>query len=85
MPKKKVSKVKYSLQEIDSICPECHKHVPNKVDGKCFIPTSLENWGEHYTNICPHCGYSFDNTTFVMGSHIKQFLPDIHTLQYLNY
>ena len=54
MPKKKVSKVKYSLQEIDSICPECHKHVPNKVDGKCFIPASLENWGEHYTNICPH-------------------------------
>ena len=78
MPKKKVSKVKYSLQEIDNICPECHEYIPNEVNGKYFIPASLENWGEHYTNTCPHCGYSFDNTTFVMGAHVKQFLPDIH-------
>ena len=64
MSKKKVSKVKYSLQEIDNICPECHEYIPNNVDGKYFIPASLENWGEYYTNTCPHCGYSFDNTTF---------------------
>lgn len=54
MLKKKVSKVKYSLQEIDNICPECHEYIPNNVDGKYFIPASLENWGDHYTNTCPH-------------------------------
>lgn len=76
--KKKVSKVKYSLQEIDNFCPECHKHVPNKVDGKYFIPASLEGWGDSYTNTCPYCGYSFDHTTFIMFPHIQQFLPDMH-------
>ena len=78
MAKKKVSKVKYSLQEVDYICPECHKYVPNKVDGKYFVPSSLEIWGDMFTNTCPHCGYSFDNTTFVMGIDIQRFLPDIH-------
>jgi len=78
MAKKKVSKVKYSLQEVDYICPECHKYVPNKVDGKYFVPASLEIWGDMFTNTCPHCGYSFDNTTFVMGIDIQKFLPDIH-------
>ena len=78
MSKKKVSKVKYSLQGANWICPECHKAVPDKVDGKYFIPASLVYWGDSFTNTCPHCGYSFDNTTFVMGAQIKQFLPHIH-------
>ena len=75
---KKISKVKYSLQEIDLLCPECHKSIPNKVDGKYFIPASLEGWGNSYMNTCPWCGYSFDNTTFVMGPHVQQFLPNAH-------
>ena len=50
MPKKKVSKVKYSLQEIDNICPECHEYIPTKVNGKYFIPASLEVWGDAFMN-----------------------------------
>ena len=73
----KISKVKYSLQDIDYICPECHKAIIGKIDGKFFIPSSLEDWDKNYTNICPHCGTCFGNTTFIMFPHIKQFLPNV--------
>lgn len=76
--KKKISKVKYSLQEIDYICPECHEKVPSIVDSKYFMPGSLEGWGSHYTNTCPHCGYSFDKTKFIMFPHLQQFLSKVH-------
>jgi len=71
---KKVSKVKYSLQNIDTICPECHKNTYDKE--KWFIPASLEKWGDTYTNVCPHCGYCFDNTTFLGFLQVKKYFPD---------
>lgn len=74
--KKKISKIKYALMNIDSFCPECHKCVPNKVNGKYFIPASLKGWGDSYTNTCPYCGYSFDNTELLMFPHTKQYFPD---------
>jgi len=74
--KKKISKIKYSLCNIDWLCPECHKDV-SKLD-KNFVPRSLEGGWENngYHNTCPYCGYSFDNTYMIMFPHIERYFPD---------
>ena len=70
--KKKISKVKYALMNIDYYCPECHK----KSDIKLWTCSSLEGWGPSYSNTCPHCGYSFDNTELLMFPHVEQYFPN---------
>lgn len=70
--RKKISKVKYALMNIDSFCPECHKHV----DERLWTCSSLEGWGPSYSNTCPHCGYSFDNTELLMFPHVEQYFPN---------
>lgn len=74
--KKKISKIKYSLGNISWLCPECHKDTM-ELD-KHFIPRSLDGpWScNGYTNICPHCGYSFDNTDMIMFPHAEIDFPD---------
>ena len=69
---KKVSKVKYCLENISYICPECHK-ITHDIH---WIPANTKGWGSDYTNICPHCGYSFENTKLLMFPHVKQYFPD---------
>lgn len=70
--RKKISKVKYALMNIDSICPECHEHVKERF----WTCSSLEGWGPGYSNICPHCGYSFDKTELLMFPHVEQYFPN---------
>lgn len=70
--RKKISKVKYALMNIDSFCPECHKHVNERF----WTCSSLEGWGPSYSNTCPHCGYCFDNTKLIMFPHTKELYPD---------
>ena len=70
--KKKISKVKYALMNIDSICPECHEHIKERF----WTCSSLEGWGPSYSNTCPHCGYSFDKTELLMFPHVEQYFPN---------
>ena len=70
--KKKISKVKYALMNIDYYCPECHK----KSGIKLWTCSSLKGWGPSYSNTCPHCGYSFDNTELLMFPHVEQYFPN---------
>lgn len=70
--KKKISKVKYALMNIDYYCPECHK----RVDERLWTCSSLEGWGPSYSNTCPHCRYSFDNTELLMFPHVEQYFPN---------
>lgn len=69
---KKISKVKYCLESINHICPECH----NEVKDIYWVPANLKRWGSDYKNVCPHCGYSFENTKFLMFPHVKQYFPN---------
>ena len=70
--KKKISKVKYALMNIDYYCPECHKESGIKL----WTCSSLKGWGPSYSNTCPHCGYSFDNTELLMFPHVEQYFPN---------
>lgn len=70
--RKKISKVKYALMNIDYYCPECHK----KSGIKLWTCSSLKGWGPSYSNTCPHCGYSFDNTELLMFPHVEQYFPN---------
>ena len=57
---------------IDYYCPECHK----KSGIKLWTCSSLKGWGPSYSNTCPHCGYSFDNTELLMFPHVEQYFPN---------
>ena len=70
--RKKISKIKYALMNIDSICPECHEHIKERF----WTCSSLEGWGPSYSNTCPHCGYSFDKTELLMFPHVEQYFPN---------
>lgn len=74
--KKKISKIKYVLMNHSDDCPHCHKYV-RQVDNKLFVPCTLgKYWStELYTNTCPYCGYSFDNSEMIFFPHIEEYLP----------
>ena len=83
--RKKISKIKYVLMNHSSDCPNCHKSV-NKVNDKLFVPIKLGKYfsPELYTNTCPYCNYSFDNSEMIFFPHIKEYVkkcdPIIETL-----
>ena len=72
--KKKISNIKYTLESVSYICPECHKII--KKSDKFWVPCNIDKWGSSYTNICPHCKYIFDKAKLLIFPHIEQYLKD---------
>lgn len=75
--RKKISKIKYVLMNHSDYCPHCHKYV-RQVGDKLFVPIQLDKYfsSKTYTNTCPNCGYSFDNTEMIFFPHTEEYVPN---------
>ena len=78
MLRKKVSKIKYTLDSISHLCPECHKIIDKQE--KFWVPCNIDKWGNNYINVCPHCKHTFDNAKLLIFPHIGQYLPNCNPI-----